>query len=94
MRERDVERRLVELVKLAGGRAMKFISPGFTGVPDRLVVLPGRRVFFVEVKAPGKAPTALQRRVHAWLRQFADVWVVASYEDVEAVLRVYEEGEG
>lgn len=94
MRERDVERYLVDLVKLGGGRAMKFVSPGFAGVPDRLVVLPERRIFFVEVKAPGKVPTALQRRVHAWLRQFADVWVVASYEDVEAVLRMYVERKG
>lgn len=52
MRESDIERRLVQGVKKLGGRAYKFVSPGNVGVPDRLVVLPGGVVLFVEVKAP------------------------------------------
>ena len=52
MRESDIERRLVQGVKKLGGRAYKFVSPGNVGVPDRLVVLPGGIVLFVEVKAP------------------------------------------
>lgn len=60
MRERDIEKYLREQVKTAGGRAYKFVSPGSAGVPDRLVLFPEGRAFFVELKAPGKKPTALQ----------------------------------
>ena len=60
MRERDIEKYLRERVKAAGGRAYKFVSPGNAGVPDRLVLFPKGRAYFVELKAPGKKPTALQ----------------------------------
>lgn len=61
MREKEIEEKLREAVKRAGGKAYKFVSPGNDGVPDRLVILPGGRIGFVEVKAPGKQPTPLQR---------------------------------
>ena len=61
MRERDIENYLREQVKRIGGRAYKFESPGNAGVPDRLVLLPGGRTVFVEMKAPGKKPSVLQR---------------------------------
>lgn len=60
MRERDIEKYLREQVKKIGGRAYKFESPGHAGVPDRLVLLPGGRSAFIELKAPGKKPTPLQ----------------------------------
>lgn len=60
MKERDVEQYLREQVKVIQGRAYKFISPGNAGVPDRLLLLPGGRAVFVEVKAPGKKQTPLQ----------------------------------
>lgn len=60
MRESVIEAYLRDRVKALGGKAYKFVSPGNTGVPDRLVCLPGGRVIFVELKAPGKKPTALQ----------------------------------
>jgi hypothetical protein len=50
MLEKDVERRLVKGVEALGGKAYKFVSPAHRGVADRLVVLPGGRVWFVEVK--------------------------------------------
>jgi hypothetical protein len=64
MRERDVEQALVAAVEAAGGLALKFTSPGRRSVPDRVVILPGQPVVFVECKAPGKAPTAAQLREH------------------------------
>ncbi len=60
MRERDIEAYLRDQIKRLGGIAYKFVSPGNAGVPDRLVLLPAGRVAFVELKAPGKKPTALQ----------------------------------
>ena len=60
MLEKDVEQRLVKAVKNAKGICMKFVSPGIDGVPDRLILLPGRKIAFVELKAPGKKPRPLQ----------------------------------
>jgi hypothetical protein len=62
--EKELEQMLVREVKRRGGRAYKFISPGLNGVPDRLVLLPGGKIGFVEVKAPGKKmrPNQIKRK--------------------------------
>ena len=52
--ESRIERHLRVSVKKMGGMAVKFTSPGLDGVPDRIVLLPGRKIAFVELKAPGK----------------------------------------
>ena len=51
-REREVERALVGMVKRNGGLCLKWVCPGWSGVPDRIVLLPGGRVLFVETKRP------------------------------------------
>lgn len=60
MREKAIEQKLVSAVKAKGGVAPKFVSPGFDGMPDRLVLLPDGKCGFVEVKAPGRKPRPLQ----------------------------------
>ena len=67
--EKAIERSLVCEVKKRGGMALKFISPGLAGVPDRLVVLPKEKLAFVELKAPGKTMRPLQLRRADQLRQ-------------------------
>ena len=62
MQEKIVERKLTEAVKAMGGIAPKFASPGFDGMPDRIVLLPHSKMAFVEVKAHGKKPRPLQVR--------------------------------
>lgn len=62
MRESELERKFCTAVCRAGGKAYKFVSPGNAGMPDRLVVLPGGRIGFVELKRPGEKPGKLQRR--------------------------------
>ncbi len=62
MLEKDLEAKFRQAVKEKGGIAFKFVSPGNAGVPDRLVVLPGGRIGFVELKVNGNKPTALQNR--------------------------------
>ena len=62
MREKTVEAELVKAVRNFGGLALKFISPGLDGVPDRLVLLPGGKIAFIELKAPGKELRPLQVR--------------------------------
>lgn len=60
MLEKSVEQKLIKAVKDKGGLALKFISPNFNGVPDRLVLMPFGRIAFVELKAPKKKMRALQ----------------------------------
>ena len=67
MSEKEVEKKLVREVKLRGGICPKFTSPGFDGMPDRLVILPCGRLGFVEVKAPGEKPRPLQLARHRLL---------------------------
>lgn len=60
MREKHIEQKLVKQTKSMGGFSPKFISPGFDGMPDRLVLLPGGRMAFIETKASGKKMRPLQ----------------------------------
>lgn len=69
MREKTIEQKFRAAVRAAGGMAVKFTSPGLDGMPDRLVLLPGGRMAFVEVKAPGKKPRPLQEARHRMLRR-------------------------
>lgn len=61
MRERDIEKCLVGEVKKLGGRAYKWTSPGNDGVPDRIVIFPGRPPVFVELKVESGRLTPLQK---------------------------------
>lgn len=60
MRETAVEKHLTTEAKKRGGMSVKFVSPGLDGVPDRLVLLPGGKLAFVELKATGKKMRPLQ----------------------------------
>ncbi|ABO49731.1 conserved hypothetical protein [Desulforamulus reducens MI-1] len=60
MNEAQIERKFKREVERRGGKAWKFTSPGMSGVPDRIVLLPGGRSIFVELKAPGEEPRPLQ----------------------------------
>jgi hypothetical protein len=87
MREREIEAYLVERVKQMGGIAYKFTSPQRRGVPDRLVMLPERTIFFVELKAPGARPTRQQHREHDRIRALGHrVEVADSIARVDEVL--------
>lgn len=68
MRERDLERYLVKCVMERGGLCLKFVSPGNAGVPDRIVILPGNKIHFLELKSISKKPTQLQEYRLAQLR--------------------------
>ncbi|WP_338631513.1 VRR-NUC domain-containing protein [Clostridium baratii] len=61
MEEQKIERRLKKEIELIGGKALKFVSPGMSGVPDRIVLLPGGKTIFVELKAPNKKLREIQR---------------------------------
>lgn len=66
--EKEIERKLVDMVKHHGGFCLKWVCPGWSGVPDRIILLPGGRVYFVETKRPkGGRLSALQRKWQKWL---------------------------
>lgn len=70
MQEKDIERKLHKGVKELkhGALCLKFESPGFSGVPDRIILLPGEKVIFVETKKPGKKERARQEYVQGLFR--------------------------
>lgn len=87
MNEKQVESALVKAVKNRGGIAPKFVSPGFDGMPDRIVLLPHGRFAFVELKAPGKKPRPLQVSRHGLLRRLGfKVYVIDSTEQIGGIL--------
>lgn len=69
MREKTIEQKLVRAVRICGGICPKLVSPGFDGMPDRLALLPGGRLAFIEVKRPGQKPRPLQEARHRLLRR-------------------------
>lgn len=83
MKESQVEKKLREKTERINGIYFKFSSPGTNGVPDRLVLLNGK-VYFVELKAPGKKPRKLQLYMHEEMRKRGfKVWVIDDLKGVE-----------
>lgn len=83
MREKQIEQKLVKAVRSTGGIAPKFVSPGYSGMPDRIVLLPGGHVGFVEVKAPGCSPRPLQLARYGQLRELG--FTVYVLDDVKRI---------
>ena len=80
-RERDIEKRFKKAVAKAGGVSYKWSSPGRRGVPDQVVLFPGGKVGFVEIKRPGGQATRLQAYVGEALVELGFVWVVVSCDN-------------
>lgn len=84
--EKDIERALVRMVVRNGGRCLKWVCPGWLGVPDRLCLLPGGCIYFVETKRPkGGEVGKMQEKWRDWLTElgFAHRFVF-THEDVKA----------
>lgn len=87
MLEKQIENKLTRSVKKAGGIALKFVSPGFAGMPDRLVLLPDGMCAFVELKAPEKHTRPLQTTRHKMLKRLGfKVYVIDSPEQIGGVI--------
>lgn len=95
MREKDVEKKLVDGVKRLGGRAYKWVSPGNAGVPDRIVFLPGGKVYFVELKTDVGRLSAVQTVQTRRLRELgAEVRVLKGEDGVNVFLDEVSNGQG
>lgn len=86
MREAIIENRLKKFIESKNGKCLKFVSPGFTGVPDRICLLPGGKIIFVEVKAPGKRARPIQVKIHRILKDLGfQVLVIDSEEQINEI---------
>ena len=87
MREKEIEQKLVDTVKKHGGICPKFVSPGFSGMPDRIVLLPKGKFAFVELKAPNKKPRPLQVARHKLLMGLGfRVYVIDEMEQIGGII--------
>ena len=87
MREKQIENKLATEAKKLGGIALKFVSPSFDGMPDRLVLIPDGHIAFVELKAPGNKPRPLQLARHRLLRSLGfRVYIIDSVEQIGGML--------
>ena len=88
IRERDIEKYLRDEIRKTGGKAYKFVSPGNNGVPDRIVILPGGKIVFVELKTLGNKPTALQAAQISKIRALGcEVHVIDSKLGVDGLIQ-------
>jgi hypothetical protein len=88
-REREIEAKLVSIVEKWGGNCLKWVCPGWAGVPDRIILLPGGSVIFAETKRPkGGKFSPMQRW---WERRLValgmDYWRVRNYDDLADIER-------
>lgn len=90
--EKVFERELSKFVKESGGMAVKLLSQFIKGLPDRMFLLPGGVVVFVEFKSAGKRPTKIQSYIHAKIQALGFlVYVVdsvESYEEVKGLIKM------
>jgi hypothetical protein len=87
MLEKYIENKLVTEVKKMGGLCLKLISPGFDGVPDRLVLLPHGKIAFIELKAPGAKMRSLQIKRKRQLEALGFlVYCIDSKEQIGGIL--------
>jgi hypothetical protein len=82
--EKEIERKLVSIVKKHGGRCEKLVNVGFSGFPDRTLLFPGEKVVFVETKRPkGSKVAALQKKWREWLTAMGfSVWHIYNYDQL------------
>lgn len=85
--ESNLERKFTQKVRENGGYALKFASPSFNGMPDRIVLFPKGKVAFVEVKAPGEKPRPLQKARHHFLKKLGfDVYILDAEPQIPLII--------
>ena len=85
--EREVEDKLRKMVERHGGRCLKWVCPGWAGVPDRICLLPGGRIYFVETKRPKGGVLSARQKVWRKILQDLGFWyaVVWTPGDVQVL---------
>lgn len=90
--EKLLEKKLRVAIEKLGGYALKLLALHVVGIPDRICLLPGGRVFFAEVKTTGKKPEKIQLIWHEKLRKIGfEVYVVDSSDQIKEIIEKYED---
>lgn len=90
MKESVIENYLKSEVKKLKGLAIKLNSMSMSGLPDRMVLLPGGIIFFAELKRPGQKARLLQLATHRILENLGfEVYVIDTKDKVKEVLKNY-----
>jgi len=88
--EKRIESKFKESVKAKGGWAIKLLPFNLNGLPDRIALLPGGKLFFAEIKKPGEVASPLQMSVHKKLRKLGfEVYVIDHVDQIEIILAKY-----
>lgn len=87
MEEKQIESKLLKAVRQLRGLCLKFVSPSFDGVPDRIVLLPEGKIAFVETKRTGGKMRPLQLRRKKQIEQLGfKVFCLDDPNDIKEVL--------
>lgn len=89
MREKIIEDKLKNAVKDKDGICLKFVSPGFDGVPDRIILMPNGIMAFAELKAPGKKLRPIQKRRKMQLQRLG--FKVFCIDDIDMIGGIIDE---
>ena len=89
MLESEIEKELVRRVRTAGGKAFKWVSPGNAGVPDRIVIMPGGRIWFVELKTDtGRLSPSQQRQINHLNRLGVRTFILKGQKGLETFMEM------
>lgn len=91
--EKEIEKKLRTEIEYRGGRCLKWVCPGWSGVPDRIILLPGARIYFVETKRPkGGELSAMQKKWKTWLKRLGfSCWVIWDEGDLDVFMLFIDE---
>lgn len=94
--EKDLEKKLRLNIEKLNGFCLKWVCPGWVGVPDRIVLLPGARIYFVEMKRPkGGHLSAMQKKWHEWLTRLGfSCWTIWTESDLTLFLLLIQKEKG
>ena len=94
--EKDIEKKLVDLIRQHGGLCLKWVCPGWAGVPDRILLLPGGRVLFAELKRPKGG--VVSSRQKWWAKKLETLgfghFFIWNQSDLDRIERFLHFGEG
>lgn len=89
MSEKALEAKAGKAIKKLHGLFLKFVSPSLAGVPDRIILLPWRRIYFVEFKSETGKLSKMQIVVHGLFKLVGfPVYVISNDDELADFIRI------